>query len=306
MTDSRFFASAKLLLFGEYLVLRGAKALVMPLSLGQKLYVTKGATDGIHWNCFEKGQLWLTILFSPELDIISTNDKEKALLAKKILLFIQQVNPQIEFRQLNFRFEIDFDRHYGFGTSSTFLSLLSQWSGANPYKLLDHSFGGSGFDIAAATASGPFVYQVEQTGGEVKRRVQPASIAPGIRESMLFLYTGKKQKSSEEVSSFKTIITQSDQVQEMNTIVDEMLQCRQLEEVERLIFRSEKLLSGILGVPPVKNTLFPDYPYAVKSLGAWGGDFVMATYRDRAEAEKYFSSKGMNLIFSYDQLAKHE
>ena len=49
------------------------------------------------------------------------------------------------------------------------------------------------------------------------------------------------------------------------------------------------LLGEILGMEPIKKRLFPDYPGSVKSLGAWGGDFILAT--GSAEDQDYFQAK---------------
>ena len=65
----------------------------------------------------------------------------------------------------------------------------------------------------------------------------------------------------------------------------------------------ENLVADILGLPTVQSKEFPDYWGCVKSLGAWGGDFVLAT-TDRSEEETraYFQGKGMDVIFRYDEL----
>src|SRR5690625_323478 len=139
-----YYASGKLLLFGEYLILRGGKGLAIPLSSGQKLQITPVQEKGTFWQCLEFGTEWLTIHFSEDLSILKTTDKNKALLVQNLLLLIKAKRPDLAVSGLVFRFDLDFHRRYGFGTSATLISLLSQWSEVNPYFLLGHSFGGSG------------------------------------------------------------------------------------------------------------------------------------------------------------------
>lgn len=297
-----FSASGKLLLFGEYLVLRGASSIVMPLRYKQTLTLSPHSSENIVWNCFEEKNRWLQIEFSPELHILSTSDESKAVIVQNLLQLIQKEKYGLKIAGQNFHFEIDFQRNYGFGTSSTFLSLLSQWSGVNPYLLLEKSFGGSGFDIAAATQKSLFVYKAESQDAAAVRNTSPASIAPAITEKLLFAYLGKKQKSTAEISSFKAISTSGQQVNKMNAIVDAVLKGGHIEDFELLVAESEKLISGIIKMAPVKEKVFADYPYAIKSLGAWGGDIVMATFRDEAAARNYFRDKGLSPIFSYEQL----
>ncbi|MBW7840086.1 MAG: hypothetical protein H3C36_10725 [Chitinophagaceae bacterium] len=297
MNALKFFASGKLLLFGEYLVLRGAQSMALPLSSGQELQITANPSGGIQWEAFEFGNQWLTIHFSNDLKILETNDTEKARTAQKFLELIS-AHSTVTIRDLHLRFDLDFHRHYGFGTSATLTSLLSQWSGVDPYYLMQQTFGGSGYDIAAATAAMPFIYSQEN---KIEKEFR---LADAITSHLLFVYLGKKQISAGEVAAFKKKVTTKDQLHEMNQIVEAASQCTSIIDWEKLMMQSEALMSSILHFPTVKAQLFPDYPYAVKSLGAWGGDFVMATFRDISEAKKYFQQKQKQPIFTFKELAK--
>ena len=48
-----FYSNGKLLLTAEYLVLDGAQALALPTQLGQKLIVTDGKEDILHWKSLD-------------------------------------------------------------------------------------------------------------------------------------------------------------------------------------------------------------------------------------------------------------
>ncbi len=304
MHDPDFSASGKLLLFGEYFVLRGAQSIVMPLRYEQTLSVSPHTSENIRWQCFENGNEWLDITLSPESRIINTSDEKKATIVQHLLNTIKKKKPSLKILGLHFHFEIDFKRNYGFGTSSTFISLLSQWSGVNPYLLLEKSFGGSGFDIAAATATEPFIYQADRLHADAKRQINPVRISKNISNQLLFVYTGKKQRSRDEVMGFEKIVTPPNQIAEMNHIIEKVLSCEEIRDFEEQMNRSELLLSTILNMRPVKLLNFSDYPYSVKSLGAWGGDFIMATFRDETKARNYFSERGMHPIFNYQQLIR--
>ncbi len=47
---------------------------------------------------------------------------------------------------------------------------------------------------------------------------------------------------------------------------------------------------------PLKEALFSDYDGAIKSLGAWGGDFFLAT--GNSNSINYFKTKGYTTIHS--------
>jgi len=46
--------------------------------------------------------------------------------------------------------------------------------------------------------------------------------------------------------------------------------------------------------------LFSDFSGSIKSLGAWGGDFVLVAHSENPTA--YFKEKGYEVIFSYHQM----
>ena len=53
----------------------------------------------------------------------------------------------------------------------------------------------------------------------------------------------------------------------------------------------------------VKESRFPDYWGIVKSLGAWGGDFVMVTSNKSLEETcTYFESNGHSIVIPYDEI----
>ncbi|NQU86677.1 MAG: hypothetical protein HQ541_13035 [Mariniphaga sp.] len=68
----RFYSNGKLLLTGEYLVLNGAKALAIPLKVGQEMEIIyNDKNDGIYWENFYKGESWMKVFIEP--DTFSSN-----------------------------------------------------------------------------------------------------------------------------------------------------------------------------------------------------------------------------------------
>ncbi|MCK5774746.1 MAG: hypothetical protein KAH25_01140 [Bacteroidales bacterium] len=52
-----------------------------------------------------------------------------------------------------------------------------------------------------------------------------------------------------------------------------------------------------------KERYFSDFNGQIKSLGAWGGDFVMATSpNDPKDVFNYFRNKGHQTILAYDDM----
>lgn len=282
------------MLFGEYLVLNGSDCLAFPLKFGQTLSVTK--SDELIWESYSKHGIWFSASMSSDFTILDTNNEEVAETLKQLFLVIRAEKPELDFNQ-RFKAEANFELNWGLGSSSTLISLLSQWSGVETKKLLDVSFGGSGYDVACATAEGPIIY----ANGKVKKEVH---LPESITNKLLFIYLGNKQNSREEIKRFKKKEVTQDQVDTMDTIISNALQTDQIEVFEQQLDHSEELISSIIETNQLKQRLFADYPYSIKSLGAWGGDFFLATVRDLKTAKTYFEEKGYDTLFTYQEFIK--
>ena len=158
----KYYSQGKFLLTGEYLVLKGALALALPLKLGQTLTVEKVCTPSLQWNAHKPNAPWFSVSLNPEnLEIIDSDDQSKAEKLRQILQAVKQLNPKaFEGNNLKFTTRLDFDPNWGLGSSSTLIANLARWANVNPYELLKLTFGGSGYDLACATAEKPIYYQL--------------------------------------------------------------------------------------------------------------------------------------------------
>lgn len=296
-----FRANGKLLLTGEYLVLHGAVALALPTKLGQTLTVEKHG-DALFWDAYQPEGPWLSATLNPQtLEVVETNDLSKAAKLSQILKAVHELNPSAFEPGLRFETHLEFDPSWGLGSSSTLISNLAQWAGVNPYEVLKKTIGGSGYDLACATANSAIHYKLEQ--GEPN--IQPVTFNPPFVDRLFFVYQGKKQHSSEEVKAFNQHWEHSNLTEEMQTVSALSMALPTLtyyEDFCTLLQIHENLLSRCLDREPVQRQ-FPDFEGVLKSLGAWGGDFLLAvTQKPFEEVKAYFQSKGMNTIFQYQDL----
>jgi hypothetical protein len=67
-----------------------------------------------------------------------------------------------------------------------------------------------------------------------------------------------------------------------------------------LLKAHESIIGGLLNQKPIQEILFPDFDGAIKSLGAWGGDFILASGAQQSIA--YFKNKGFQTIFSFEKM----
>jgi hypothetical protein len=200
-----------------------------------------------------------------------------------------------------FTTRLEFDSQWGLGSSSTLISLLSQWANVNPYKLLNRTMGGSGYDIACATASKPITYQL--INGEPV--VEEINFKPVFSDKLYFVYQGHKQSSGKEVKSFKEKAKNSDftsEVSEISKISESLVKVTSFEEFCSLLTRHEAIMSRVLEQPPLKAQ-YTDFQGVIKSLGAWGGDFFLAaTELSEKEVRDYFDKKGLDVVIKYDDI----
>ena len=69
---------------------------------------------------------------------------------------------------------------------------------------------------------------------------------------------------------------------------------------ERILAEHERIIGSLIRKTPIQTKLFPDYFGQIKSLGAWGGDFILAT--GNSDTIQYFENKGFKTVFRYDNL----
>ncbi|MEM9051363.1 MAG: GYDIA family GHMP kinase [Bacteroidota bacterium] len=297
ITSKTYHAAGKLMLLGEYLVLHGAKCLAFPLKFGQELKVGP-IQEVLEWSSHSPSGKWFSCKMNGELNILeSTNDKISEKL-QQVFYLIKQRKPELDLTR-SFEIKANFNLNWGFGSSSTLVSLLSQWSRVDGYDILENTFGGSGYDIACAQAESPITYQIMETGREVKS----VKLNPEITDKLLFVYHGHKQNTAEDVRMFKSKPINNSISNTVSSLTDRAIKATSIEELEEILNESEDALESVLGRSALKKSAFTDYPYSIKSLGAWGGDFFLATFLKPEEAESYFKNKGYDTMFYYNQIA---
>ena len=293
-------ANGKLLLTGEYLVLKGALALALPTRFGQTLTV-RHCEDSLVWNANKPNGHWFSATLNNDLDVLKTDDPSKAQRLSNILKAVHKLNPRAFQESLRFETHLDFDPEWGLGSSSTLISNLAQWANVNPYELLNMTFGGSGYDIACATAEQPIFYQLNDGQPQVK----PAAFNPKFADQLYFIYQGQKQQSSKEVKSFNQRMQKYDfkaDLEHISEISQKLPTISTLDDFRQCIDTHEAILARCLDREPVK-VLFPDFEGSLKSLGAWGGDFIMAaTTWTQVQVVEYFKQKGLDTVFNYHDI----
>lgn len=306
MKPISFRSNGKLMISGEYLVLAGAEALAVPLRLGQSMTVTKDGNEGraLEWTALQKGDEWFRAIFdTADFQIRCSTNGQTAETLRKLLLEARLLNPTFLNDSFLWRVEtrLEFDRHWGLGSSSTLVSNLAWWAGVDPYRLLFRTLGGSGYDLACARSAAPLVYRYR--GQDEQALVEAVDFRPPFSGQLFFVYSGEKQSSAISLKGFDASVAQASKVSRISMITRELLRVEQLEQFMQLLREHESITGGAIGKAPVQELMFSDFPGVVKSLGAWGGDFLLAASGLKGqEVFAYFKSRGFGTIFSFDEL----
>ena len=323
---THYKSNGKFLLTSEYLVLKGALALALPLKLGQSLDFQTLETDNdqLFWKASQPDGHWFSVtLCKTDFSIQNTDDEAKANKLAEILKAVKLLNNNAFCgKDLLFETHLDFNPEWGLGSSSTLIANLAQWAKVNPYELLKLTFGGSGYDIACATAEGPIYYQLSTTESALRQAqgprvvepvetptptVEPINFTPPFADHLYFVYQGQKQNSSKEVKAFleKTnpVDLQKD-IEAVSEISRAVPKCQSLDEFAMLMQCHERIIARCIGQEPVQKR-FPGFEGMLKSLGAWGGDFILAaTEWTEDQVKDYFKRKGLEVVFGYNDIVK--
>ena len=297
----RFYSNGKLLLTGEYVVLDGAKALALPTKFGQDLTIENGTDKTISWTSFDSdGTIWFEDTIAINELATAKNPLEEETVRGTLIDILreaQKLSP--EFLNANTGFNVEtrltFPKRWGLGTSSTLINNIAQWAKVDAFALLKNSFGGSGYDIACAQNDTPIVYQLIN---EVPNVIK-ADFRPDFANQLYFVYLNRKQSSKAAIASYynNRMIDLQEHIENINRITENVVTAQNIGVFARELEKHESIISDIVEMKTVGEVFFPDFDGVVKSLGGWGGDFILAV--SKSDPSGYFRDRGFETIVPY-------
>lgn len=307
MEKQHYFTKGKILITGEYAVLDGAMSLAISTKKGQHLTIEKNEvhTDfcTIHWNALDhNGKSWFKTILEIPSDRMAQHSAEAATityrneLEKSLLNILAQAslldNHFLKYGTYKVTTKLEFPNDWGLGSSSTLLCNIAKWAEIDAFDLSERTFGGSGVDIAVGMLGNHVLYQNRDNwNGFV--------FNPPFKENLFFIHLCKKQNSREAIANYRRLKQSRSLVEAISEITYEIIKCQNLNEFESLINEHEKLIGLATKQETVKSKHFSDFSGAIKSLGAWGGDFILACGNED-EVKKYFTNKHLETIISFE------
>lgn len=299
---TRYYSHGKLLISGEYLILEGAIGLAVPTVQGQDLVVEQTDTGRLHWKSVDENEkTWFTAEFDLEdFELLRhSGDERVGGQLQRILRTARKMNSRflIASEGCQVRTALEFSRNWGLGSSSTLVNNIAKWADRNPFRLLFDSFGGSGYDIACANSEKPLFYRLE---GKQPKAYQ-VDFEPSFKKNLFFVYLNVKQSSKASIAQFQEVQDFDDQtLDHISAISKELVRCGNQKDFNLLLEEHERIMGSVLGETPIQQRYFEDFPGQIKSLGAWGGDFVLAS--TETDPRDYFRKKGFKTVIPYDKM----
>ncbi|MEL6274809.1 MAG: hypothetical protein AAFU03_06895, partial [Bacteroidota bacterium] len=128
---------------------------------------------------------------------------------------------------------------------------------------------------------------------------------PGWLEDSFFVFRNKKQNSREGIKRYRQKEVDLSVIQHVDYTTAVILRSRPPVEVLKLLRQHEELIGQLISLTPVQQEYFPDFPGVVKSLGAWGGDFVWAIPDyTRPVTPQYFHERGFPIVIPWKEMTK--
>ncbi len=293
------------MLCGEYAVLQGATALALPTLKGQSLTVELLNSKGepvIHWQSFdEKGECWYSAEIGlPHFNVIESTDPSVSIQLIRFLITAKALNPYFLNEMGSYKIEtkLEFAKDDGLGSSSTLTNNIAQWANVDPFKLHFNAFKGSGFDVAVAQFQQPLLYQVNHQSPTI----EVFHWKKNFNDKLFFIHLNRKQNSRIEIEKFNSLPQFSlRQIEELTRVSKLLSHTTDYFEFCLLLEIAEEEVSSALAKPSPKQTLFHDFKGTIKSLGAWGGDYIMATGENTLA---YFYNKGFTRIVPFNEMIK--
>jgi mevalonate kinase len=237
-----------------------------------------------------------------DFSAITTTNQQTSDYLQKLLKNAVRLNSEFLSQWNGFKIEtqLEFPQDWGLGSSSTLIYLVAEWAEVNPLLLYFKTEEGSGYDVACAFADGP----VEYINSPDEVSYTEVDFNPKFKDHLVFVHLGKKQDTAQGIKDYlKAVKNRSSLVKSITKITEDIRTVNNLKDFNALLDLHEDTIASHTGFSKIKESKFADFGGSVKSLGAWGGDFVLASSESTpAEIKAYFADKGFQTSFGYNEM----
>jgi len=280
-----YFATGKVMLTGEYLVMNGFDCIALPSKLGQWMHVwdfetPQGSPDFIIYQAKDiNDNVWFeTKIILPNFEIMDPAQVENIQVDRLVgILKMADVEFWQEGKSYRIETQLEFERVWGLGSSSTLVKLFADFLHLDPLNIQFEIFGGSGYDVAIAQLQKPMVYSLTPDNSNWKYW----KLDKSLTENWHVVFYGEKMDSRSSVSAVQDALNdiaeddfytaQFDKILEMSKSATDIISLESSLEMYQMLLAQALFMPttyDLLGIKPVNKGL-------CKWLGAWGGDMIL-------------------------------
>jgi mevalonate kinase len=269
----KHFAPGKIMLTGEYAVFHGAPAIAFPTKMGQHFTWTESPSEGLTWKSYDPNALWFEAHWDKMGKLLSCTDEDVAKNLETLFRGAQKLNPCFNPFKGSVETKLDFPREYGLGSSSTLICLIGKWAEVSPMELFLKNWKGSGYDVAVAMENHPIEFHYNK-GAPTWQRI---NLQPNESQNWFFVYSNVKQSTYAEIDRIADKKLSDAQRASLEKIHRELKSNLDSDSWVELLSQHEAIISSFINKPSINEHFFDNEKYSgfAKSLGAWGGDFVL-------------------------------
>ena len=272
--------------------------------LGQKMTVKPHKSSDLVWVAKDpKGKSWFeATIETMDFTALKTTNEEISDQLAKLLKCAVRLNSEFLDKWNGYKVttELQFDRSWGLGSSSTLTYMVAEWADVHPLMLHFKYSQGSGYDVAVAMAESPIVYFTNDD----ETSYTPIDFSPSFRNHLFFVHLGKKASTQDAIQGYlksgkkrKTLAAQ------LSDITDNIVGCKDVLQFGQHLEQHNAYVGEALGVKVTDLYPFSDFNGVIKPLGAWGGDFCMAVSSDPDDqVSSYFNNRGLKTVIKYDDM----
>ena len=280
-----YFATGKVMLTGEYLVMNGFDCIALPTKLGQWMHVwdfdtPDDSSDFILYQAKDlHGNVWFeTKILLPNFELVDPAQIEN-IQADRLVGILKLADSDFWETGKSWRIEtqLEFERVWGLGSSSTLVKLFADFLHLDPMNIQFEIFGGSGYDVAIAQLQKPMVYCLTADDSNWKYW----RLEEYFTKDWYLVFYGQKIDSRNSLSSVQDELNdiaedefytaQFDKIISQTRIASNIMELESSLEMYQMLLSKALMLPttyDILGIKPVNKGL-------CKWLGAWGGDMIL-------------------------------
>ncbi len=259
----------------------------------------------LFWKSYDpEGNEWFFAQISLyDFSAVKTTDEKKANYLQKLLKSAVRLNSEFlsKWNGFDVKTYLEFDKDWGLGSSSSLTYMVAQWADVNPLLLHFKCYNGSGYDVACAGAELPITYQlIDDTINYTE-----IDFNPSFKDNLYFVHLNQKQSSKTAIEGYmKTVKKRKAMAKKLTKITESVLKCSTLPSFIGLMKEHEAIIQEHVGLDSVSNLLnLTDFEGGIKSLGAWGGDFILAASDAGPDYVKsYFAGKGFQTVIGYNDM----